>query len=154
MYKLLNQLQTDGQHILLLNRDDQADFRLDTTYTHKNFAALTKDNTITTRTDFISKHQPHLQTTSYKFSKTKTTGEVCIGIVKASGVHQKSPAQHSVDLPSLENTDYSFLFKDDRGNNKRIECVCVYGATVKGPGFNEVQFMWTERHVQRPAFVT
>ena len=123
LYKLLNQLQTDGQHILLLIRDDQAGFTLVTTYTHKNFAALTKDNTVTTRTDFISKHQPHLQTTSYNFSKTKTTGEVCIGIVKASGVHQKSPAQHSIDLQSL-NTDYSFLFKDDRGNNKRSN-VCA-----------------------------
>ena len=89
MYKLLNQLQIDGQHMFLLNRDDHAGFRLDTTYTHKNFAALTKEKTVTTRTDFIGKRQPHLQTTSYNFSKTETTSEVCIGVVKASTVHEK-----------------------------------------------------------------
>ena len=47
MYKLLNQLQIDGQHMFLLNRDDQAGFRIDTTYTHKNFATLTKEKTVT-----------------------------------------------------------------------------------------------------------
>lgn len=32
--KCLGKLQKDGRHILLLNRDDQAGFRLDSTYTH------------------------------------------------------------------------------------------------------------------------
>ena len=71
MYKLLNQLQIDGQHMLLLNRDDQGCFRLDTTYTHKTFAALTKEKTVTMRIDFIGKCQPHLQTTSYNFRTPK-----------------------------------------------------------------------------------
>ena len=34
MYKLLDQLQKDGKHIMRLNRDDQAEFRLHSTYTH------------------------------------------------------------------------------------------------------------------------
>ena len=84
--------------MFLLNRDDQAGFRLDTTYTHKNFATLTKEKTVTTRTDFIGKRRPHLQTTSYNFSKAETTSEVCIGVLKASTVHEKNAAQHSADL--------------------------------------------------------
>lgn len=40
LYKVLNQLQSDGKHIMLLNRDDQAGFRLDSTYMHKNLPTL------------------------------------------------------------------------------------------------------------------
>ncbi|KAK3754306.1 hypothetical protein QZH41_006635 [Actinostola sp. cb2023] len=43
LYKCLDKLQKDGQHILLLNRDDQAGFRLDSTYTHKNIPSLNVD---------------------------------------------------------------------------------------------------------------
>jgi len=43
-----------------------------------------------------------LQTTFYHFSATETTGEVCAGVVKAAGVYQKNPSQHSADLDMLE----------------------------------------------------
>jgi len=103
LYKSLDQLQQDGRHILLLNRDDQAGFRLDSTYTHKNTPSLNANGpTITTRTDFLNKHQAQLQTTSYNFSSTLTTSEVCCGVVKASVVHEKNPAQHAADLKMLE----------------------------------------------------
>ena len=40
MYKCLDKLQKDGQHILLLNRNDQAGFHLDSTYTHESTPSL------------------------------------------------------------------------------------------------------------------
>ena len=70
LHKLLNQLQTDGTRILLLNRDDQAGFRLDTTYTHKSTAELSIKPTVTTRTDFVNKYKAQLQISSYNFFKT------------------------------------------------------------------------------------
>lgn len=88
MYKLFKQLQKDGNHMVLLNRDDQAGFRLDSTYTHKNIPTLSTKPTVTTRTDFLSKCPGQLQTTSYNFTKTVTTGDLCIGVVKASQLHE------------------------------------------------------------------
>lgn len=68
LYKCIDKLQKDGQHILLLNRDDQAGFRLDSTYTHKSAPSLNVGNpSLTTHTDFLNKHPTQLQTTSYKF---------------------------------------------------------------------------------------
>ena len=65
LYKCLEKLQIDGSHILLLNRDDQAGFRLDSTFTHKSTPSLNIDGpTLTTHTDFLNKHQTQLQTTS------------------------------------------------------------------------------------------
>ena len=65
LYKCLEKLQIDGSHILLLNRDDQAGFRLDSTFTHKSTPSLNVDGpTLTTHTDFLNKHQTQLQTTS------------------------------------------------------------------------------------------
>ena len=57
-YKCLDKLQNDGRHILLLNRDDQAGFRLDSTYTHKSIPSFNVGSpTVTTHTDFLNKHQ-------------------------------------------------------------------------------------------------
>ena len=98
-YKCLDKLQRDGQHILLLNRDDQAGFRLDSTYTHKSSPSFTIDSpSLTTHTDFLNKHPTQLQTTSYNFSSTSTTSEVCCGVVKASAINEKNPSQHAADL--------------------------------------------------------
>ena len=78
-----------------------------------------------------------------------------MGVVTASTVHEKNPAQHSADLQMLEKMDdWSFGFKDLNGESKRIECVRVDGATDEGPGYHEVQFMWTERHFKRPTLTT
>ena len=106
LYKNLSQLQTDRKQILLLNRDDQAGFRLDSTVTHKNFPSLNSSGqSLTTHTDFFNKYLAQLQTTSYKFTKTTTTSKVCVGGVKASVVHQKNPAQHVADLEYLQALD-------------------------------------------------
>lgn len=82
LYKCFDKVQIDGKHMLLLNRDDQAGFRLDSTLTHNNTASLNVSSpTLTTHTDFLNKHQTQLQATSYNFTKTATTSEVCIGAV-------------------------------------------------------------------------
>lgn len=82
LYKCLDKVQIDGKHMLLLNRDDQAGFRLDSTLTHNNTPSLNVSSpTLTTHTDFLNKHQTQLQATSYNFTKTATTSEVCIGAV-------------------------------------------------------------------------
>ncbi len=58
LYKCLDNLQIDGSHILLLNRDDQAGFHLDSTFTHKSAPSLNVNcPTLTTHTDFLNKHQ-------------------------------------------------------------------------------------------------
>ena len=150
MYKSLNELQQDGKHMLLLNRDDQAGFRLDSTFPHKNHPVLSVKPTLTTRTDFLNKYQAQLQVTSYNFSKTASTDEQCVGVVKASVLHEKSPAQHSADLSVVEQMDVmasTFL-------NKEIECIRVDGATDEGPSHAEVQFMWCERHVSKKTKMT
>ena len=156
LYKCLDSLQRDGKHILLINRDDQAGFRLDSTFTHKSTPSLSVNGpTITTHTDFMNKHQSQLQTTCYNFSHTSTTSEVCAGVVKASLVHEKSPAQHMADLEMLQNTEHlKALFQSEPAVNKDIECIRVDGASDEGPSHLEVQFLWAERHMKQPTKVT
>lgn len=151
MYKLLSQLQSDGTSMILLNRDDQAGFRLDSTYTHKNHANLSTTPTLTTRTDFVSKYKGQFQISSYNFSQTKTTSKVCISVVKATGIQEKSPSRHAADLTIVENMTVarSLFFKDSSEIYKDIECVRVDGSTDEGPSHHEVQFMWTERHMNK-----
>ena len=155
LYKLLNQLQIDGKHTLLLNRDDQAGFRLDSTYTHKSIPTLSIKPTATTRTDFTNKYPAQLQVTSYNFSKTVNSDEVCFGVVKASVLHEKCPSQHAADLESLQNMDKTkSVFFTDKNDPKEVEFIRVDGGTDEGPAHHEVQFLWTERHGSRPTKVT
>lgn len=74
-----------------LGRDDQAGFRLDTMATHKlqKTLCLKECQTLTTYTDYVTKYPSTLQTTSYNFPATLTTGELCAGVVKAAPVHKK-----------------------------------------------------------------
>ena len=102
-YKGLNQLQyKDGRSILNINRDDACGFRLDTITTCKQYATpVVKGNEVlTTRTDFVNRYPSLLQTTSYNFTKTDTTAEVCVGVVKAC----KNAAQHYSDLTMLPSS--------------------------------------------------
>ena len=46
-------------------------------------------NTLTTRTDYVNRHNSVLQTTSYNFTATRTTSEICVGVVKAVPIHKK-----------------------------------------------------------------
>lgn len=91
-YKALDYIQfKDGLDKTVLNRDDAAGFRLDSTFTHKQHKVLAEVGKpeLTTYTDFVNKYSSKLQTTSYMFLGSNTTPEVCAGVVKASLVHEK-----------------------------------------------------------------
>ena len=92
-YKGLNQLHYEnGLQVFNLNRDDAAGFRLDTLTTCKQYSTPTVQGTavLTTRTDYVNRHHSVLQTTSYNFTRTKNTGEVSVGVVKAVPIHTKT----------------------------------------------------------------
>lgn len=147
MYSSLDKLQKkDGTASSILNRDDAAGFRLDTTYTHRQHSALSlsDDVEVTTRADYMNKYSSTLQVSSYMFLETETTPEVCFGFVKAHHLHQKSPAQHMADLRTLEeSSDFKDLF------SQQVEFIRVDGGADEGPSHIEVQFMWTERHLSK-----
>lgn len=153
-YKGLDILQfKDGTDKLILNRDDQAGFRLDSTYTHKNHKSvcIEGDPEITTHCDYVSKHGGQIQTSSYLFMKTDNTGQVSVGLVKAPGIlHDKTPTQHLSDLYSLkEKPEMDSCFQ-----GKRIDCIRVDGGGDEGPGHVEVQFRWTEWHLKEQKELT
>ena len=71
-----------------------------------------------------------------------TTGEICVGIVKASGVHPENPAQHPADIAFLEKqSELLSVFTNPVTNNKKIiEYIRVDGGSTEGPIHEEVQF--------------
>lgn len=102
---------------------------------------------LTTKTDYTNKYPSNLQTTSYNFTGSETTNEVCAGIVKAQPVHSKNPAQHYADLCFLETVDNVSVSHALKGS---VECVRVDGGVDEGPGHEEVQLFWTKRHLEKP----
>ena len=82
-YKGLNSIQyVDGRFILNINRDDAANFRLDTLTTCKQHPnpVVQGNDILTTRTDYVNRYPSQLQTTSYNFTGTKSTLETCVGV--------------------------------------------------------------------------
>jgi len=75
--------------------------------------------------------------------ETENTSDVCAAVVKGQALFRKNAAQHLSDLTMLQQTIPSF--KDSL--TKDIECIRVDGASDEGPGHEEVQFYWTERHL-------
>ena len=61
-YLFMDLLQKDTAKSAILERDDQAGFRLDKTYTHKQHPSLNVANTITTRTCSSHVEVQHRQT--------------------------------------------------------------------------------------------
>ena len=93
LYRGLTDLQfTDGQININMNRDDASGYKLDTPSTNKQFHSLTVSgkDVLTTQTDYVKKYKSVLQTTSYNFTATKTTGEMCAGILKAHALFTKT----------------------------------------------------------------
>ena len=138
-----------------MNRDDAAGFRLDSLTSHRlhRSPVVQGKEILTTRTDFVNSYPSLLQTTSYNFSATQTTGLLCAGVVKGSGVFPKNPAQHATDYEMLEKTAVRPAFLNPTTNHpKVIECIRVDGATDEGPSHLEVQFWWTLHHLKRPTF--
>lgn len=143
LYKGLNELEyVDGRNMVNINRDDATGFRLDTLTTYMQYITpvVQGQEVLTTRTDYVNKYPSVLQTTSYNFSRTNTTGEVCVGVVKASPIHQKNPAQHIADLCMLESKkELEPVFYDlSTGCPKSVECIHIDGATNEGPSHSEV----------------
>ena len=139
MYKGLDKIQLqDGTDKCVLNRGDAVGFRLDTTYTHKKNKVLS-----ISASDFVSTYSSILQASSYLIMETENTSDVCTAVVKGQALFRKNAAQHLSDLTMLKQTNPSLkesLAKD-------IECIRVDGASDEGPGQEEVQFYWTERHL-------
>ena len=158
-YRGLNSIQYQGgRNIVNLNRDDASGFRLDTLSTHRlhRTPVVKGKEIVTTYTDYVNKHPAVLQTTSYNFSAMKTTPELTAGVVKASGVYPKNPAQHAADIEMLEATaelGNAFLHPDS-GDRKAIECIRVDGASDEGPSHEEVQYWWTARHLSKGYYAT
>ncbi|CAB4016500.1 Hypothetical predicted protein [Paramuricea clavata] len=140
----------DGKDKVLLNRDDQAGFRLDTTFTHNQGKCITLESqpSLTTRTDFVNKYPSLLQTTSYLFLDSETTEKACVGIVKPHFTYDKTPTQHYIDLNMLETKLPNYLIE------KPIDCIRVDGAGDEGPAHVEVQFLRTERHLLKQKICT
>ena len=119
--------------------------------THKLHASLCVKGSEhkTTRTDYVNKYPSNLQTSSYNFPSTKTTGEICAGVVKAPLLYGKNAAQHFADLQMLEQQEevqVAFI-NPETGKRKEIECVRVDGSYDEGPSHIEVQYWWTVRHL-------
>ena len=158
-YRNLNYIQySDGRHIMNVNRDDASGFRLDTMATHRlhRTPMIQGQESTTTYMDYVNKYKSVLQTTSYNFSKTETTLEICAGIVKPVGLFPKNPAQHFKDFEMLESSpDIQPAFINSiTGKRKLIECIRVDGASDEGPSHEEVQFMWTARHLSKATIAT
>ena len=113
-------------------------------------------DTLTTHTDYVNKYPSTLQTTSYNFSSTKTTGELCAGVVKAQAIYSKNPAQHYADLKMISTiSELQPAFLNPHANvPKLIECIRVDGAGDEGPAHEEVMFWWTLRHLENGNLVT
>ena len=74
---------------------------------HKYYASPTVRgcDVLTTHTDYVNRYLSVLQTTSYNFTDTPTTTELCAGIVKATLLHCKNPAQHAADFEVLKSKE-------------------------------------------------
>ena len=128
LYCGLNFIQLkDGNDILNVNRDDASGFRLDTLATHKQYAlpTVSGNSVLTTHTDYVTRYPSVLQTTSYHFTKTGNTPEVCAGVVKAIPVHSKNPGQHAADFAMLmKEKELHSVFYSPSGQPKSIVCTC------------------------------
>ena len=146
LYRDLDQLQLkDGRNKVILNRDDAAGFRLDTTYTHKQYKTMSvKDKPeLTTRTDYVNKYKSVLQTSMHLIMETENTAQKVLGVVKPHQLYPKDPSQHISDLYMMSRMEEYEL-----DMHKPIDCIRVDGASDEGPTHLEVQFLWTEWHLK------
>ena len=129
---------------MVLNRDDQPRVDLDTTYDHKHPKTITATHkpALTTRNDFVNAYPSVLQM-SYSFMETETTKRACVGVVKAHYVFPKTTTQQAADLDMLRNDPQLQPWM----SNREVDCITVDGAIDEGPCHSEVQFYWTERHI-------
>lgn len=109
-----------------------------------------------TCTDYVNKYKSILQTTNYNFTGTKTTAEVCAGMVKPHVIYPKNSTRHAADLKMLLHKDelQSVFLNPNTHTLKQITCVRVDGSADEGPSHLEVQFWWAEYHLDQGNFIT
>jgi len=155
-YSGLNFVQLrDGSNLTIVNRDDASGFRLDSLTTHKQYRvpSVVGCDVLTTHIDYINPYPSTIQITSYNFTKTDTTSEVCVGVVKAVPLHAKNPAQHAADFEMLKTKEeLNNVFYNEDGL-KKLLCVRVDGGSDEGPMHKEVQFFWTLEHLKNTRLV-
>ena len=96
---------------IVLNRDDQAGFRLDTTYTHSKHRMLSVDQEVTTRTDFVNKYSSVLQSSTYLFMARDKPDERAAELSKIMLRKKKNASQHAADFKFLKTTEeFKHLF--------------------------------------------
>ena len=133
-------LTTLSTQIINVNRDDELGFRLDTLTTRKQYPSPSL-SVVTTHTDYVTRYPSVLQTTSYHFTQTDTTPEVCAGMVKAFPIHYNNPGQHAADFAMLmEKEELHAAYHLPDGKPKSILCARVDGAMDEGPSHEEVLF--------------
>ena len=115
---------------------------------------MRRQETLTTRTDYVNKYPSVIQTTSYNFTGTGTTPERCVGVVKAGTLHHKNPAQHAADLAMIQAEDELSSVFFHGSDPKPIDCIRVDGAMDESPSHDEVQFWWTARHIDEKKMAT
>ncbi|CAB4006294.1 Hypothetical predicted protein [Paramuricea clavata] len=109
---------------------------------HGNLCVKGKE-TLAIRTDYVNKYPSTLQTTSYNFPGTETTGEIawrnCMGVVKAPVLFSKNSAQNFADLEAISKNECSkpAFINPTTGTRKEIECVRVDGGYDEGPAHLE-----------------
>lgn len=106
---------------------------------------------LTTRSNYVNKYLSTVQTTSYNFTSTETTGSTRVGVVKAPKVHLKNPAQHAAGTEELEKAEqlHPVFVKVVTRKPKSVECVRVDGAADEDPAYEEVQFWWAAPHIAK-----
>lgn len=163
-YAALNHLQfCDGDKVMNLRsymifiiqtsnlrRDDQAGFRLDTMATHKLHGTLRASPLPleqTTKTTILQ---------HFNFPETETTGELCAGVVKAPGLHEKNAPQHLADLEMLSTKKElrPTFFNTQTNLPKEIEFIRVDGGHDECPSHCEVQYWWTVHHLKSETVAT
>lgn len=131
-------------------------FRLDSLATNNKAPTLCIKGspTLTTKNDFQASYPNTLQTSSYNFTAANNTGKLCAGVLKATPVHCKNPAQHLADLEMLgKEGNLQAAFVKSTGVLKQIECVRTGSGSDEAPHFEEIQFWWTKRHFEKPTAV-
>ena len=111
---------------------------------------------LTTHTDYVNRYPSTLQTTSYNFTESLTTTELCAGVTKAQPIHSKNAAQHFSDINMLSKQKVleSAFYNSETGKPKLIDCIRVDGAGDGGPGHEEVQYYWARWHLEQEKLVT
>lgn len=128
---------------MYVNHNIAASFHLTTTIKQHSTPSERDSDNLTTITDYVKNYPSTLQTTSCNFAPTKTTGEICVGVLKAlNGIHSKNSCRYSMDIQILEKQqelETAFVNPITKVI-KAIDNIQVNWASNEGPTQNKVWF--------------